>query len=189
MQRLNRRCLLSVAVGRLGLSTLVRPAVRVTWWHFPTASTLVGSYSICWLDTSSINNDICYRSTQAVVYVRGPCRSGAVAVWCVQRRMAPDVFSFHSATPWRWLRAAPSSGDEAVVSLLHLLLCLAYLHLRKEFQKMQRQCRGILRRFSFTFGLIKAWFIMGHHKSAESKAVIAAIACNCIFILFIGLCA
>ena len=64
MQRLNRRCLLSVAVGRLGLSTLVRPAVRVTWWHFPTASTLVGSYSICWLDTSNINNDICCRSTQ-----------------------------------------------------------------------------------------------------------------------------
>ena len=54
---------------------------------------------------------------QAVVYVCSFCRSGAVAVWCVQRRMAPDVFSFHSATPWRWLRAAPSSGDEASLVL------------------------------------------------------------------------
>ena len=90
------------------------------------------------------------RQCQAVVYVCSFCRSGAVAVWCVQRRMAPDVFSFHSATPWRWLRAAPSSGDEA-----SLVLGISAL---RNFA-----------RFSFTLGIRQAWFIMGHHKSAESN--------------------
>ena len=85
------------------------------------------------------------------MYVRGPCRSSAVAVWCVQRRMAPDVFSFHSATPWRWLRAAPSSGDEAVVSLLHLLLCLAYLCISACTQGVPEDAKAMQRYFAEIF--------------------------------------